>query len=95
VAGPAATATITLGPGEGLDLLLEWGGRPIGYDLWEALRRQLDWLEKHWQLPDDGIWESGGRRRRRLEQLTPRDSSSRKEARQQLKHPTRPKARPG
>jgi GH15 family glucan-1,4-alpha-glucosidase len=28
VAGPAATATVTLGPGEGLDLLLEWGGRP-------------------------------------------------------------------
>jgi GH15 family glucan-1,4-alpha-glucosidase len=25
-------------------------GRPIGYDLWEALGRQLDWLEKHWQL---------------------------------------------
>lgn len=64
MAGPAATATVTLGPGEGLDLLLEWGGRPIGYDLWEALRRQLDWLEKHWQLPDDGIWESGRRRRR-------------------------------
>jgi GH15 family glucan-1,4-alpha-glucosidase len=35
-------------------------GRPIGYDLWEALGRQLDWLEKHWQLPDDGIWESRG-----------------------------------
>ena len=28
VAGPAATATVTLGPGEGLDLLLEWGGLP-------------------------------------------------------------------
>lgn len=28
VAGPAATATVTLEPGEGLDLLLEWGGRP-------------------------------------------------------------------
>ncbi len=26
VDGPAATATVTLGPGEGLDLLLEWGG---------------------------------------------------------------------
>jgi GH15 family glucan-1,4-alpha-glucosidase len=39
-------------------------GRPIGYDLWEALRRQLDWLEKHWQLPDDGIWESRGGRHR-------------------------------
>jgi GH15 family glucan-1,4-alpha-glucosidase len=39
-------------------------GRPIGYDLWEALGRQLDWVEKHWQLPDDGIWESRGGRRR-------------------------------
>ena len=39
-------------------------GRPIGYDLWEALGRQLDWLEKHWQLPDDGIWESRGARNR-------------------------------
>jgi GH15 family glucan-1,4-alpha-glucosidase len=39
-------------------------GRPIGYDLWEALGRQLDWLEKHWQLPDDGIWESRGARSR-------------------------------
>ena len=39
-------------------------GSPIGYDLWEALRRQLDWLEKHWQLPDDGIWESRGGQRR-------------------------------
>jgi GH15 family glucan-1,4-alpha-glucosidase len=39
-------------------------GRPIAYDLWEALGRQLDWLEKNWQRPDDGIWESRGGRRR-------------------------------
>jgi GH15 family glucan-1,4-alpha-glucosidase len=39
-------------------------GSPIGYDLWEALGRQLDWLEKHWELPDDGIWESRGGRSR-------------------------------
>jgi GH15 family glucan-1,4-alpha-glucosidase len=39
-------------------------GCPIGYDLWEALGRQLDWLEKHWQLPDDGIWESRGGQQR-------------------------------
>jgi GH15 family glucan-1,4-alpha-glucosidase len=39
-------------------------GSPIGYELWEALRRQLDWLEKHWQQPDEGIWESRGGRRR-------------------------------
>ena len=30
VAGPVVTATVTLGPGEGLDLLLEWGRRPRG-----------------------------------------------------------------
>jgi GH15 family glucan-1,4-alpha-glucosidase len=39
-------------------------GRPIGYDLWEALGRQLDWLEKHWQLEDDGVWENRGGRHR-------------------------------
>ncbi len=39
-------------------------GQPIGYELWEALGRQLDWLEKNWHLPDDGIWESRGGRRR-------------------------------
>jgi GH15 family glucan-1,4-alpha-glucosidase len=39
-------------------------GRPIGYELWEALGRQLDWLEKHWQQPDDGLWESRGGRKR-------------------------------
>src|SRR5260370_34836566 len=39
-------------------------GCPIGSELWEALGRQLDWLEKHWQLPDDGIWESRGGRHR-------------------------------
>jgi GH15 family glucan-1,4-alpha-glucosidase len=27
-------------------------GQPIGYELWEALGRQLDWLEKNWRLPD-------------------------------------------
>jgi Glycosyl hydrolases family 15 len=39
-------------------------GCPIGYDLWCALGRQLDGLEKHWQLPDDGIRESRGGRHR-------------------------------
>jgi GH15 family glucan-1,4-alpha-glucosidase len=39
-------------------------GQPIGYELWEALGRQLDWLEKNWRQPDDGIWESRGGRRR-------------------------------
>ncbi|MEU7137367.1 glycoside hydrolase family 15 protein [Streptomyces sp. NPDC046261] len=39
-------------------------GEPISYELWEALSRQLDWLEKHWEEPDDGIWEMRGGRRR-------------------------------
>ena len=39
-------------------------GRPVGYDLWEALGRQLDGPEKHWQRPDDGIRESPGGRHR-------------------------------
>ncbi len=39
-------------------------GEPISYELWEALGRQLEWLEKHWEEPDDGIWETRGGRRR-------------------------------
>ncbi|MEV4433005.1 glycoside hydrolase family 15 protein [Streptomyces sp. NPDC049585] len=39
-------------------------GEPISYELWEALSRQLEWLEKHWEEPDDGIWETRGGRRR-------------------------------
>ena len=31
---------------------------PFGQHAQQPLGRQLDWLEKHWQLPDDGIWES-------------------------------------
>ena len=39
-------------------------GRPIAYDLWVALTRQLNWLESHWEMPDDGIWETRGGRQR-------------------------------
>ena len=39
-------------------------GHPIAYDLWVALARQLNWLESHWELPDDGIWETRGGRQR-------------------------------
>ncbi|MEV5507946.1 glycoside hydrolase family 15 protein [Streptomyces orinoci] len=39
-------------------------GEPISYELWEALTRQLEWLEKHWEDPDDGIWETRGGPRR-------------------------------
>ena len=39
-------------------------GEPISYDLWVALGRQLDWLEKHWEEADCGVWEVRGPRRR-------------------------------
>ncbi|KNB50467.1 glycoside hydrolase family 15 protein [Streptomyces caatingaensis] len=39
-------------------------GEPLSYELWEALARQLEWLEKHWEDPDDGIWETRGGPRR-------------------------------
>jgi len=33
---------------------------PISYELWQHLRHLLVWLEKHWQLPDAGLWEVRG-----------------------------------
>ena len=35
--------------------------QPISYDLWVALSKRLDWLAKHWEEPDEGIWESVAR----------------------------------
>ncbi|MGH2493991.1 MAG: glycoside hydrolase family 15 protein [Ktedonobacteraceae bacterium] len=32
----------------------------ITYDLWQNLRRLLEWLGEHWQEPDEGIWEVRG-----------------------------------
>ncbi len=32
----------------------------ISYGLWKNLRRLLDWLEKNWDRPDEGIWEVRG-----------------------------------
>jgi GH15 family glucan-1,4-alpha-glucosidase len=32
----------------------------ISYDLWYNLRNLLDWLNDHWQEPDEGIWEVRG-----------------------------------
>lgn len=32
----------------------------ISYDLWHNLNHLLKWLEKHWQDPDEGIWEVRG-----------------------------------
>jgi GH15 family glucan-1,4-alpha-glucosidase len=38
-------------------------GAPLDYDLWQNLRRILDWLGNNWQLEDEGIWEVRGGRR--------------------------------
>ncbi len=38
--------------------------QPISFQLWQALTRQLDWLAKHWEEPDEGIWETRGGRQR-------------------------------
>jgi len=35
-------------------------GEPISYDFWENLVRLIDWVAKHWQQPDEGIWEVRG-----------------------------------
>src|SRR5260370_2736207 len=32
----------------------------ISYDLWQNLRRLLEWLAEHWQETDEGIWEVRG-----------------------------------
>ncbi len=32
----------------------------ISYDLWDNLNHLLEWLQKHWQEPDEGIWEVRG-----------------------------------
>jgi len=38
-------------------------GKPISYDLWKNLVRLMDWLDEHWQQPDNGIWEVRGGQR--------------------------------
>jgi GH15 family glucan-1,4-alpha-glucosidase len=35
-------------------------GEPISYDLWSDLTRLLNWVCTHWQLKDEGIWETRG-----------------------------------
>jgi GH15 family glucan-1,4-alpha-glucosidase len=37
---------------------------PISYDLWLGLSKRLDWLARHWEEPDEGIWEIRGPRQR-------------------------------
>lgn len=36
---------------------------PISYDFWKPICRMLEYLEKHWQDKDEGIWEVRGGRR--------------------------------
>jgi GH15 family glucan-1,4-alpha-glucosidase len=38
-------------------------GLPIYHDGWIELTRNLEWLIDHWYRPDEGIWETRGRRR--------------------------------
>jgi len=35
-------------------------GDPISYDFWKDLERQVEWLSRNWDQPDDGIWEVRG-----------------------------------
>lgn len=30
---------------------------PLSYELWNKMRRLADWVAKHWEQPDEGIWE--------------------------------------
>jgi GH15 family glucan-1,4-alpha-glucosidase len=35
-------------------------GRAVSHRGWQNVQRILDWLEKNWQRPDEGIWEVRG-----------------------------------
>lgn len=37
-------------------------GETISHDMWRNLRRLIDWVCKHWQSADEGIWEVRGGR---------------------------------
>jgi len=41
-------------------------GTPISYDFWMNLTRLLEWVCQHWELPDEGIWEVRGGRKKFL-----------------------------
>jgi len=38
-------------------------GMPPAEHAWDVERQIMDWLESHWQEPDDGLWEVRGPRR--------------------------------
>src|SRR5579859_2726774 len=47
--------------GEMMDAIYIYNGYDaISYDLWQNVRRLLEWLEHHWQEADEGIWEVRG-----------------------------------
>jgi GH15 family glucan-1,4-alpha-glucosidase len=37
-------------------------GSPISYDLWQHLRKMIEWVADNWKQKDDGIWEVRGGR---------------------------------
>lgn len=32
----------------------------VSYDLWQKMRGMLQWVARHWEVPDEGIWEVRG-----------------------------------
>jgi len=48
--------------GEFMDSLFEGDskGFHVGYEGWTSLRAVMDWLTKHWDQPEEGIWETRG-----------------------------------
>lgn len=41
-------------------------GEPISYDFWKDLERQIEWLSRNWDQPDDSIWEVRGGKKKFL-----------------------------
>jgi GH15 family glucan-1,4-alpha-glucosidase len=48
--------------GELLDAvyLFDKHAEPISYDFWRNITKQVDWVSRHWQSEDEGIWEVRG-----------------------------------
>ncbi len=36
---------------------------PLDYDLWQNIRKIIDWLSENWRQPDEGMWEVRGGKR--------------------------------
>ena len=41
-------------------------GEPISYDFWKNLEKQIEWLSKNWNQPDESIWEVRGGKKKFL-----------------------------